>query len=235
MRNQTELMRSILTSKTAQKIIDYVSPIYGNSYVGLWLFQAIGTALDDVCDVAEQLRYETNASTAELLLDLWERRYGLPTDSSLTVEQRRARILEKQQPNGACNPARLAAAVSAALGGVKVEITENVARNTFNVAVFGNVDNISPAVAVIERMKPAHLIYNISVSVQTSTVAELKTAVAITHAERYTLRVVEPTDDEPDVYVDNETLIVNRTDVQVQGENLQLWAGAMVSGETLII
>ena len=45
MRYQTELMRSILTNETAQKIIDYISPIYGDSYVGLWLFQAIGTAL----------------------------------------------------------------------------------------------------------------------------------------------------------------------------------------------
>lgn len=235
MRNQTELMRSILTSKTAQKIIDYVSPIYGDSYVGLWLFQAIGTALDDVCDVAEQLRYETNASTAELLLDLWERRYGLPSDSSLTVEQRRARILEKRQPNGACNPARLAAAVSAALGGVKVEITENVSRNKFRVLIMEDVDSLDPAVAVIERMKPAHLIYNINVSIQTGTDAVLKTAVAMTHAERFTLPVVEPSSDEPEIYVDGETLIVSRADVYAEGETLKISAWATIDEDTLII
>lgn len=235
MRNQTELMRSILTSKTAQKIIDYVSPIYRDSYVGLWLFQAIGTALDDVCDIAEQLRNETNASTAELLLDLWEKRYGLPVDSSLPVEQRRARILEKQQPKGACNPARLEAAVSAALGGVKVVVTENIQTNRFHVHIYGEVDTLDPAVAVIERMKPAHLIYGINVSVQNSTVAELKTAVAMTHAERFTIRVADTTDDELDVYVVDETLVINGTDIRTEGESLQILAGAMVSGETLIL
>ena len=77
MRNPTELMKSTLTSDTAQKIIDYVSSIYGNSYVALWLFQAIGTALDEICAIAHQLRYETNADTADLLLDYWEKQYGI--------------------------------------------------------------------------------------------------------------------------------------------------------------
>ena len=43
MNHQTELMRSILKNQKAQEIIDYVSPIYGNSYVGLWIYEAIGT------------------------------------------------------------------------------------------------------------------------------------------------------------------------------------------------
>ena len=72
MRYQTELMRSILTDETAQKIIDYVSPIYGDSYVGLWLFQAIGTVLGELRNIAEKLRHETTPATADLLLDYWE-------------------------------------------------------------------------------------------------------------------------------------------------------------------
>lgn len=240
MRYQTDLMRSILTSDTAQKIIDYVSPIYGNSYVGLWIFQAIGTVLDDVCTVVEQLRYETNASTAGMLLDYWERRYGLSVDRSLTVEQRRARIIAKTQSRGPCNPARLAAAASAALGGVNVDITERVGHNRFHVHIRENVVSIEPAVAVIERMKPAHLVYRINVSVQTSTETDLKTAVAMTHAERFALPVVEPSIDEPDVeeldiYVYGETLISNRGDVYAEGETLMLLAGAVAEEETLII
>lgn len=232
MRYQTELMRSILTSKTAQEIIDYVSPIYGDSYVGLWIFQAIGTVLDDVCEVVEQLRYETSASTAELLLDYWERRYGLSVDRNATVEQRRARILAKKQFRGPCNPARLATAVSAALGGVEVEVTENVARNTFNVLVRGSVDSLEPAVAVIERMKPAHLIYNINVSVQTSTNSELKTAIAMTHAEMFAIPVI---DSRGDIYVNGETLVSTIDDVYVDGETLTIPAGVATDEDTLII
>ena len=230
MRYQTELMRSILTSKTAQKIIDYVSPIYGDSYVGIWIFQAIGTVLDDVCDVAEQLRYETSASTAELLLDYWERRYGLAVDKSLTVEQRRARILAKMQSRGPCTPTRLATAVSAALGGVKVEITENVARNTFHVLIRGAVDSLDPAVAVIERMKPAHLIYTINVSVQNYAPAEMKPAIVMTHAEMYKLPV-----DTSTIYVDGEELVATSGGAHVDGETLVISAVVDTGNETLII
>ena len=191
MRYQTEMMRAILTNKTAQKMIDYVSPIYGNSYVGLWLFQAIGTALGKVCDICEDLRLETNPATATLLLDQWEDQYGLPRNSALTVEQRRARILAKIQSRGPCNPAVLEAAVSAALNGVPVEITERVAKNTFLVNVRECVDDLTPAVAVLERMKPAHLIYQIRVATQTISDAEIKAAIALTHSEQYNVEVFQ--------------------------------------------
>ena len=191
MRNPTELMKSILTNETAQKMIDYVSPIYGNSYVGLWIYQAIGYVLSEVCKIAYQLRYETNACTADLLLDYWERQYGLPADSSLTKEQRRTRLLNKKQSRGPCTPARLAAAVSVALGGVEVDITENVAQNTFLVNIREVVPSLVPAVAVLERMKPAHLIYQIRVATQTVSDAEIQVAIAMTHSEQYKVEVYQ--------------------------------------------
>lgn len=189
MRSRTEMMQYILRSKMAQRIIDFVSPIYGNSYVGLWIFQAIGIVLGDTYTIAEQLRYETNPGTAELLLDYWEDHYGIPRDSSLTTEQRRIRIIAKTQSRGPCNPKRLEAAVSASLGGVPVEITENVAKNTFLVNIREYVTDFTAAVAVLERMKPAHLIYQIRIATQTVTEAELKIAIAMTHTEKYKVEV----------------------------------------------
>lgn len=189
MRYQTELMRHILTNETAQKIIDYVSPIYGESYVGLWLFQAIGVALSQITTIAEQLRNETTPATADLLLDYWERSYGIASDSSLTKAQRRERLTTKSQSRGPANPARICAAVSAALGGAEVEITENVAQNTFLVNIRDYVPSLVPAVAVIERMKPAHLIYEIRVAARTVSDAEIKVAIAVAHAEKFIVEV----------------------------------------------
>ncbi|MGN0999703.1 MAG: putative phage tail protein [Faecousia sp.] len=191
MRYRTELMKSILTSQSAQRIIDWVSPIYGNSYVGLWLFEAIGVVMDDVYDIAIQLLFETSPCTADLLLDYWERQYGIQTDISLTKEQRRARIIDKKLNRGPCNPARLEAAVSTALGGAQVEITENVSQNTFLVNIREVVPSIVPAVAVVERMKPAHLVYKIQVATQTVSDADIKVAVAMTHAEQYNVEVFQ--------------------------------------------
>lgn len=191
MRYRTELSQHILTSPTAQKIIDYVSPLYGESYVGLWLFQVIGMSMDDIYEIAAKLRDETNPITTDILLDYWEDHYAIARNSSLTNDQRRARLLAKIQERGPCNPERLAAAVSAALGGVQVEITENVAQNTFLVNVREVVGSIAPAIAVLERRKPAHLIYELRVATQTVSEADIKIAIAITRSESFEVEVAQ--------------------------------------------
>lgn len=189
MRNPTEMMTTILTSPTAQKIIDYVSPVYGESYVGLWLFQAIGTVFDDVILYSEALRTETNPITSVLLLDLWEKHYELPMDSSLTTEQRQARLAAKLRSRGPCNPARLAAACSSAIGGIEVRIIENVAPNTIRVEIQEPIPSINPVVAVLEKKLPAHLVYQIQVCTQTVAETEIKLAIAMTRAETYHVEV----------------------------------------------
>lgn len=187
--NRTALSTAILTDETAQRIIDYVSQIYGRSYVGLWLFEVIGEALTSVRGVADELRTETNPITANLLLDYWETHYNIPADNTLTIKQRQARLESKLLSRGPCNPYRLATAISSALGGVEVEITENIAKNTFLVNIRSAVDDISPAVAVIERKKPAHLIYQIRVATKTVAEADIKVAIAMTRAESYKVEV----------------------------------------------
>lgn len=191
MRNPTEMMRSILTDETAQKIIDYVSPVYGNSYVGLWIFQAIGTLLGEVHDICEALMYETTPATSTLLLDYWEDQYGVQRGSGQTVEQRRSRIMQKILSQGPCNPAILASAVSSALGGIQVDIIENVAKNTFAVVLGSPVDDFSPAAAVLERMKPAHLIYEVRMAAQTANTLEINAGIAMTQSERIEVEVMQ--------------------------------------------
>ena len=183
MRQPTDLMRTILTDEMAQRIIDWIPPVYGDSYVGLWIIQAIGSLMGEVRSICEALMYETTPATATLLLDQWEDQYGLPRDSSLTVEERRSRIVRKIQSRGPCNPLTLATAVSAALGGIQVDIQENVAKNTFAVVFADVVDDVSPAVAVLERMKPAHLIYEFRVGDQTATTTRVGVGIAVTQSE----------------------------------------------------
>lgn len=183
MRQPTDLMRSILTDKMAQVIIDWVPPVYGDSYVGLWIFQAIGTVLGEVWDICEALMAETSPATATLLLDQWEDQYGLQRDSSLTTEERQARIIQKRLSRGPCNPVTLAMAVSNALGGIPVDIQENVAKNTFAVVLADVVEDVTPAVAVLDRMKPAHLIYEFRVAAQTAPATRVGVGIAATQSE----------------------------------------------------
>lgn len=186
---QTEMMREILTNEMAQRIIDFVSRKYGNSYAGLWLFQVIGAALDGVYKDAEKLQGEITPATAELLLAAYERHYGLVVDESLTTEQRQLRLLAKIQAKGPGNPARLEEATSKALGGVPVEITERYAKNTFLVTIREVVPDLAPAKAVLDRMKPAHLIYTTRVDVEAEVSKRLTMAAALTFAERHEVEI----------------------------------------------
>lgn len=189
MRQPTDLMRTILTDEMAQRIIDWIPPVYGDSYVGLWIIQAIGSLMGEVRGICEALMYETTPATATLLLDQWEDQYGLQRDSSLTVEERRSRIVRKIQSRGPCNPLTLATAVSAALGGIQVDIEERVAKNTFSVVLYESVPDLTPAQEVLDRMKPAHLIYQIRIASPTTGTAKVTAGIAVTRNEKFTVEV----------------------------------------------
>lgn len=191
MRNPTEMMAAILTNDMAQKIIDYVSPIYGNSYIALWIYQAIGVSIDRLYNISVALRDEVSPATTDLLLGYWESQYGIPYDSSLTNDQRRYNLLTKIRFRAPYNPSIIANAISAAFGGIPVEIKENVERNTFLVNIREPVESINPAVAILERMKPAHLIYKIRVATQSIADADIKIAVAVTRSERFNVEVLQ--------------------------------------------
>lgn len=191
MRYKTELMEQILTNEKAQEIIDYVSQIYGESYVGLWIFQAIGSVLGPVCDLSEQLRYEGNPATSVLLLGYWEREYALEYDPTLTTAQRQNRIVDLIKSRGACTPAKMGDAIAAALGlsSEDVEIVENVSTNKFRVSIKAAVRSLAPAEAVIQRMKPAHLIYEIVGIEKASAQTTAQVGAAITYGIQYNVEV----------------------------------------------
>ena len=289
MNYRTELMEQILTNEKAQEIIDYVSQIYGNSYVGLWLFQTIGSVLGPLTDTSDQLMLETSPATSTLLLPYFEAEYGIQADPTMTLEQRREVVVAAMRSKGACTPARLADSVSAALGGAPVEIIEyagdkiifteieaivngatngqepdeatsitneeiddlvlngvsniyqqmvtdtgdtigtsggdillsefvepdettsitypeidqfviygialnqdgNLNQFTFIVNIRAAVTSTAPAVAIIERMKPAHLIYTIQGVTQESASTEITIGTAMTAAEHFTVTVQE--------------------------------------------
>lgn len=156
MRYQTELMRAILTSETAREIIDWVSQLYGDSYVGLWVFQVLGLVLGEVRAMTEQLRKEVQPVTAEQLLDLWEESYGLTPDPTMSIRQRQARLAMRRLSRGAASPARLEQATQAATG-YRAVVTENTDPYTFTIGIF--CDEVMDLEEVAEKLrwiKPAH-------------------------------------------------------------------------------
>ncbi len=189
MKYQTALMNEILTSPKAQEMIDYVSQIYGDSYVGLWLFQAMGSVLGPIYEESAQLRYETSPATATLLLDMWEQSYGFDPDPELNTAQRRARHVAAKPGQGASTPKRLANLVSAILGGVTVEVLERTGKNHFTVNVRASVKSVAAANALIYRLKPAHLTYTLQGTVLATASTNVKIGVVTTQALTYKVEV----------------------------------------------
>lgn len=175
---KTELMEQILTSREAQIIIDYVSPIYGESYIGLWLFQVIGAELDDMHDWSEDFYNQVTPQTATWALDYWEKEYDIVPEADWDLEQRRQNIISKMKYRAPMNPNKIEDLASAILG-VPVDIVENTGKNTFSVYVRKNVneEKIARAKQEIDKVKPAHLIYNIHVAELRE--ADIQTAVTM--------------------------------------------------------
>lgn len=184
MRYRTELMDEILKSQTAQRIIDFVAPIYGNGYVALWIFQAIGKPLDAIASFVDSLRDQTIPQTATWSLPIWEQEYGVTPDPAWTDAQRQANLVSKMKYIPPVNPAKLAEYASAAAG-VPCEVIENVAKNTFAVVLRANSDTIDRAKQAIDEAKPAHLIYIIYVALQRDTLANTYLALAETERKAY--------------------------------------------------
>lgn len=189
MRNKTELMEQILKSPKAQEIIDYVSPVYGDSYVGLWIFEVIGRALDLMCSYVESFPNEVIPGTATWGLDLFENEYAIAKDDSLSYEERRAQVLEKVKSRGPYNPTRLASILSEMAGGADVTIEENTAQNKFDVVIFTSTGDRAAIEKKIEALKPAHLIYSLRMSTGVTAAADMCVVNAVTTRLRYTVNV----------------------------------------------
>ena len=152
------------TSESAIRMLDMVnSGWYDKSYVGKWLFQVMGTEIDTLKTIFDELRHQAFVESATWALDYWEEKYGLTRNSSLSVEERRSRIKEMYQLKYSMNPERIRQ-LAETVCEKKVEITEH-APYTFvlKVIIAGSDSDFTEdrQRKKIGQIKPAHLAYEI--------------------------------------------------------------------------
>lgn len=159
----SEKIREILTSEQGRKILDYISPIYDEAYVALWLLQAIGLRLDDIVNWSDDLWKEIIPQTAVWSLPYWESEYGIPTNPNLSITQRRNTLLAAIRTRAPMNPWKIAQIASNA-SGVPCRVEENTAKNTFRIylsAISSPDINENLVRTAVTRAKPSHLIFEI--------------------------------------------------------------------------
>lgn len=156
---ESETIRAILTSPAGRRMLDAISPIYGDAAHFLRILNAIGGQLDELCAWSEQMWSEIVPQTATWSLPLWEAEYAIEPNEALTAAQRRDRLLARMKKNTAMNRYRLEQILSS-FTGARVVIRERTGKNQFSVFVqTPGFDREAELVRLIERFKPAHLIY----------------------------------------------------------------------------
>lgn len=178
----------IITSASADRMLGRVSPIYGNSYVGLWMFEAIGREYDLTWDIIRTLPDQLFPETATWMLGLWEQRYGIqPGIGSIT--ERRNRVLLKRSGQRPNNPARLQRTLEM-ISGSSVRIVNNIAPYTFGVYITASPssDITDKVKAEIDRVKPSHMSYN--VIFDQSTQVQILAVGVFSYGKKFTIRQV---------------------------------------------
>ena len=188
--NKTEMAEEILTSDEAKNIYNMVSPIYGESYVALWIFQAIGKELDAAKEIAVGLFSELHPETATWFLPLWEERYGITPGADWSLERRREAVISKQKFNAPITPKKMSE-IASALVGVPVDVIENTGKNQFTVYVRKNTtaEKFASAKEAIDEAKPAHLIYDIVIAEEHRPVVNSYAAVGVAQIINYNVEV----------------------------------------------
>lgn len=187
---RTDMVEQILTSEEGKTILEYLSPIYGHSYVGLWLLQVIGMQLDKASIWTAELALQVTPQTATWTIEFWEKEYGIVPDDGWTLEQRQENVLQKMRFFAPITPKKLEEVASAAAG-CPVEIRENTAPNTFHVLVRRYTEHFERARELIDEAKPAHLIYTIQIAYQILSTANVYGGIGVSMYQKFNVEVVQ--------------------------------------------
>ena len=159
------LRSQIITSEAADRMLNRVSPIYDDSYVGLWVFEAIGREYDDLHELISSFPAQAFPDTATWAIELWEKRYDIVPDSSLSLEERRKKVISAIGISKPFTPYILEKLLSD-MTGRRAIVEDVVGPYTFGVYLESTVEqhdtDFSAICSTIERYKPSHLSYEIA-------------------------------------------------------------------------
>lgn len=149
---------NVPTTETGKRMLASVSPIYGRSYTGRWLFEVMGIEIEEAQTYITELRLQAHPKTATWGLFYWEQRYHIQTDSSLPIEGRRQKIMSMRWKYAPMNPARLEEYINRASGRTAV-VTEYNDEYRIEVAIdgVGGVLEYEKIIELTRTAKPSHI------------------------------------------------------------------------------
>lgn len=178
MPDEPSLKDLILKSESGRQMLEWVSPIYENSYVGLWLFEAIGREYDKLWDIVNTFALQLFPDSVTWAIELWERRYGITPPPGETLQNRRVAIVQKRQTHLPISPYRLEQ-VAEMITGNPAQVEDHVGPYTFGVFVTTDSQKTLREVRdAIRRLKPSHMSFEMTDFITASARATIYAATA---------------------------------------------------------
>jgi len=149
----------IIRSPEAEAFLRSVTKgFYNQSFIGLWMFEVMGREWDELREWSEGMRTEIHPQTCTWSIGIWEWVYGFPPDETLTLEERRRRVLSRVFSAKPINPEVLRRGISATAG-AEAEVKDFVAPYSFGVTlrITNNPIPLERILRYIYETKPAHL------------------------------------------------------------------------------
>lgn len=161
------------TSSSALRMLDDVSAgFYESSYVGKWLFQAMGLEYDDAFQLVEGLPKQFFPETATWGVKYHEMKWQLPARENLGFEERRRLIYRKRDYRAPMTPYRMETIIKNVTGlDVYIADCHDPGKfgfspehpNIFRVDLEGGaaLDVLIKALKLLNEIKQSHTIYGI--------------------------------------------------------------------------
>lgn len=139
-------------------LIEQLPPHYQSSKETRSLQNALNWPLLQAAADRDDLFLQLDPSKATWGLRLWEKAYGIMTDGSKTLEQRRSRLLSKIRGQGT-STMELILSVVESFGIPAVDIIEHTSEYKFELVILGPVqpEVLKDVEGAINEIKPAHL------------------------------------------------------------------------------
>lgn len=151
----------IITSESADRLLNYILPLYDNDKYILSIFEAKGIEFDNLQEIINQFYDQAFPQRATWSLFYWEQLFNLNVNVGEPYEERRKRLISFLGSGKPVTRNRLENQLSS-LSGVNVNIVENLSPYTFRVILENCTDGDYIAlVRALEELKPAHLSYTI--------------------------------------------------------------------------
>ena len=156
------------TSETAKRMLERISPIYDRSYVMKWLLQVMGIELDEMKKYVKALPLQRFPEVATWGIGYLEQKYGLTSDESKSLEERRVAVIAARPIRGSITPYRIEQIIKG-IAHADVSIEEHASESRFTVYINTTpykADNVTIN-KTLDKLKPSHLIYHTIYSTET--------------------------------------------------------------------